>query len=180
MTIWMFYLREADAFRRGDARNGTNDYILYGLTNQKSLAKKFKETRNMKKFKEIKKDIDREEYELLASEERDSVLEERSLTTSDKLFRPKEVYLTMPFLESMAIDDDCNDSGLLRTIDTMIFSPLIFKDNIRKILMELGYYEYYEFLTQKDLPRYTRRHEYPTYIDELQYFVEVYGHLLKA
>lgn len=180
MTIWMFYLRQADAFKRGDSRNGSNDYILYGLTNQKSLARKFKETRNMKKFKEIKKDIDQEEYELLASEERGAILEERKLITSDGFSKTKEISITIPFLESMAIDDECNDSGLYQYLITSPFPPLIFKEKIREALRESGYYEAYEFMTDKEIPHSGVRHQYSMCIDELQYFVEVYGHLLKA
>lgn len=77
MKFWIFYHRNIDDF------DELGPYEIYAYTNNKDLAKNFKDTRNMNNFYLKKMDLDRKEYNDLYRNYMNQILEWFTGTTRD-------------------------------------------------------------------------------------------------
>lgn len=76
MKVYRFYFIEENT------SNGKNSYELYALTNNKKLAKRFKEERDMKKFYVKETKMSKEEYAEVANNALQHILKVAKLSTA--------------------------------------------------------------------------------------------------
>lgn len=132
MKVWLFYKDRDDGA------------ILYGVTNEKKMAKKFMKERNMKKFRIEIYDMDKEEYANFcnSNENRSSVLSEYKLATvkngnhTSSNFYFKKVI--MSYWEHQIIDDFSYTFNEPHEFIGMPI-PIIFKDKYIECLKKIEY-----------------------------------------
>lgn len=207
MKVWTFYARPSDVFlNTNDVTEMTSVYgedtdILYAMTRNKEDAKTFKRVRNMDIFREVVLDLTDSEWEILAHDNRDCYLEYKKVLTrqqpEDKSY-PEEctaVKILMTLAESIDIDDNTYVENIIFTNFAEYLSPVgILCIPLLKKLFKLHYWdminiaksEDYDIdismcpVTELDNQMIELRNEfnYTIEVDELEYFIDHYGHTL--
>lgn len=142
MKIWKFYKIDEDKPK------------LYAITGVKEYAKEFKEIRNMNIFKVEKEDVDKELYTKFINANRAAYLEHHLLWTqsSDKDNRMKGDYIEVLLTQSEKDFITEKVDLIMGEFDYMdwlhIYSLDMFKDNITKALINIGYLSVFMYNSQ--------------------------------
>ena len=152
-------------------------YVLYAITNQDELAKRFKKERNMKEFVYIcDKGMDKEEYAAIANSERGSVLDLYELNTVTKGAPVSEnaslVEVLMTYTEHQIISDyqlEIDDEELWLHC---MMNPFVLTRKYIDALNILQYIPYYKIMVGLE----TREEGEPKMKRELQLMLdEIYA-----
>lgn len=184
MQCYRFYKKPTNLEEMPERISLSDKYPLYALTANKKLAKQFKKERNMDMFIVQKSDIDKETYSVFANQNRSTVLEPCKLITCidkyKKTQRMEDVELVLTYAERQVVEE-----GQLFIFEEnwwrMYYanSPFIFKEEYVRALAKIDFIDFYKlynsdvYLDQYDdysVPNY--------YIDELAYFLSIYGDLM--
>lgn len=130
-------------------------YILYAITNNKEIAKRFKKDRNMEKFiYKTHSGITKEEYADMCNENRSSVLEYHKLRTVFDDYHTKsnskEVTVLMTNWEYQLVEDV--DTIMANDIWRNLPYPLIFNKKYLNALNTLEYINMYKIINIDILP----------------------------
>ena len=153
MTIYKFFKIPKDC--DNDTYDLESKYELYAITNNKEMAERFKEDRNMKKFIYKKdKHVTKEEYAEICNNNRGALLSYQPLTTT---FGPK----IHSNIQSYDVLMTYFEKQLINEPDTLLDNeqywaempyPLIFKSKYIKCLSRLEYITFYRLMTAEFLP----------------------------
>lgn len=174
MRIWKFYLNTEKAAKAlTKSKTIKEKYPLYAITNKKSIAKEFMDTRDMSLFvSSVTKDVDEEGWTRFANQNRLSLLEYRDLLTRNldideniKDLSIRELTTTIKLLvtygEYSEMEEimDTGGSYLPMTGDVTIDEPrfpdpIVFSKDILEILRQFGYPSQYKLFIGVNLPYY--------------------------
>ena len=207
MKVWMYYARPSEVFPvANDVRDVVDMYgddvcILYAFTNFKQDAKLFRGMRNMDIFKEVVVDLTEKEWDVLIGENRDSFLEHHMLRTrilpKDKSYPAelKRVSMLLTFMEYADINDNADIDTVIINGFSHTSSPIgVLKIPLLKELFKLCYWDILKIILESELEvsdelcRFTtldeqliemlHNYSHAMAIDELEYFIQNYGHTL--
>lgn len=188
MRCYRFYKKPTLSKEETPERVSLSDkYPLYGLTCKKKIAKRFMEERDMDKFIIRKSNVDRETYSELANRNRSAVLEEFDLLTCVNKYKQNQsmekVNLILTYGEIQTIDEPqlyILDESWWNTY--YMNSPFIFKEEYVKALQKIDFIDFYKlFSTDPNLYGVYDDYSVPNYyVDELSFFLAIYGELMKS
>lgn len=185
MHLWRFFKKpEINDEKEFDDLPISQKYPLYAITGDKKMAKRFQEERDMNKFIIRKSKVTREEFSEFALQNRQAVLSIQNLLTSnDNNERPGhmnvQVLLTQMEYQICAEPNiSITDEYWWNTVN--IADPLLFNDNIKESLNNLDYINLF-MLFNGNIDYYDEKdYEPPNWnIDQLAYFILIYGNLFK-
>lgn len=150
MKCYKFYKVPPENESDISKKNHISDrYVLYGITNNKELAKLFMKQRNMKRFILMKDHMEKEEYASFVNRNRSCLLQEYPLTTVINKYTKKEkiinINIVLSYDEELMIMEDplipCmyNDDNYWTSMATIITQPDIFKKKYQKALKFIDY-----------------------------------------
>ena len=139
MKIYLFYFKG----------NNLETPHLYAFTNNEEYYERFKESRNMGKFKIVKRNISKREFMEFASKAPSQQLTKTELKTKNKYFPTKadkvEIVCTWGEEKQIIVD---GDEGVYLICKDKIFNPSILSMKMKKDLYKLGFFTIYQYLYQ--------------------------------
>lgn len=193
MKLYKFYKNPSDDVLENARDLSIQDkYPLYAFTNDKKLAKKFMQTRNMKKFIKRVSDIDKNEYVEFANNNRGQMLETYaydrfvSYTSDPSERRMEKIQILTTWEEremtSVSADDGVND---LTEYVNYNFLPFIFQKKYLNALDTLEFIthwkylgvpeKYSEFITPDENEKYMDFSSPNISVDEFALYILLYG-----
>lgn len=88
--------------KHNDIVHVEDKYVLYAITNDKNIAKEFRNTRNMKRLYECSSKVSKEEYRIFANRNRSTVLDYYELITVVHKYEKKQKTVKVNILMTMA------------------------------------------------------------------------------
>jgi len=202
MHCYRFYRipteEETDYIEKHNKKVHVEDkYVLYAVTNDKKMAKEFRNTRDMKRFYECSSKVSKEEYRIFANRNRSTVLEYYELLTVihkyEKNQKTVKANVLMTMSEYQFVSDAIEDTGVLFgesdfcAPEMMVANPSFFNSKIRRMMDFLAYKQLY-YLYRSGI--YNDEIDYengddPDYdmplmtVDEMEVFVTRFSELLK-
>jgi hypothetical protein len=166
----------------GDARGSYPEPLLYAFTAKKSLAKSFKETRDMDNFIYKEVNIDEEEYNRFASKYPKKNLIMSSLSTRNDNGDITKISLPLTYSEEEFI--------LLRSDNVMyelskytIMESMILDDHILDALNDISYFDIMAFYNNMDRESFSsltmKLNSLDLTYDQLEIFLYFYGYMMK-
>lgn len=207
MKVWAYYAHPSKVFLENDdikfaaSQYGSDTKVLYAMTPVKKYAKEFKRVRNMDIFHETILDLTEEEWDIMLSNNRDCYLESKSITTrksvGDKSYPDEVAKVTMllTFMESVDIDDNADIESITINGCADSMSPVgVLCVPLLKALFKLHYWDSLRLalsadytvstdlcpwvdIDEKLLEIVDEMHR-SAEIDQLEYFIQNYGHTL--
>lgn len=103
--------------KHNDKVHVEDKYVLYAITNDKNIAKEFRNTRNMKRLYECSSKVSKEEYRIFANRNRSTVLDYYELITVvnkyDKKQKTVKVNILMTMAEYQFVMDAVEDTDII-------------------------------------------------------------------
>ena len=178
MKVWKFYIVEPDSKKK--------DIELYAITNDKHKAKAFKESRNMKIFKVIESEMDKDNYISFLNEEGygNELIDGRLITDGvdeyDR-YELKEVSFVMTRNEESVVDSTF-ESDLIISQDENFWKDTlpshVFNKEIQKALRILEYPVVRHLYVNKVLGEYDTYAAPSLMPNTLNLFIQTYGRTL--
>ena len=183
--------------KHNDKVHVEDKYVLYAITNDKNIAKEFRNTRNMKRLYECSSKVSKEEYRIFANRNRSTVLDYYELITVVNKYEKKQktvkVNVLMTMSEYQFVIDSVEDTGIIFGEADFcapymrVANPAFFNTKILRMMDYLAYKQlYYMYRSGQyideidydggddpdyDLPIMT--------IDEVEVFITQFSDLLK-
>lgn len=166
----------------GDMRGSYPEPLMYAFTQRKSLAKSFKETRNMDNFIYKEVEIDEERYNRFVINYPKKNLIMSSLSTKDENGETIKIGIPLTYSEEEFV--------LLRN-DTVIYELskyttsdiVMLNDGILEALSEINYFDVLSFYNNIDNESFNSVSMKLSYLDlsydQLEIFLYFYGYMLK-
>ena len=143
MKIYMFYFKDTNETR-------SLEPILYAYTNSKEYAERFREFRNMDKFKEVIRNISKYEYVDFSRSYSNQQLTKTQFITKNRDFGNKktkvEIVCTWEEEKNTILSGDDFIFSLFKDV---IFNPSLLSTDIQGMLYKMGFFTMYQYLYQR-------------------------------
>lgn len=170
---WFFYIKPE---YKDNVCIEVDDGLLYAYTDNKDLAKKFEETRDMSKFFKVKRKITRDELNYLADVYNKEYMMMKSFETKTENGDVITCDLVLTKMEFFAIDRAYIEMSISKIWTYTWINPFIFKEKIIDALDNLGYILGYNMIKGNDKKGDIYSIFKPDYISA---FIHHFGFLLK-
>lgn len=178
MKVWKFYTIPNNNIR--------NSPELYAITSNKEYADNFKSIRDMSRFKEVKSDMDKEEYVELINGVRDQYLDKFTINTSipnkKGIIKNEEISIILTTYEYLSVKEEYEN--ILCEFDGMnwyyIYDFNIFNNKMKDALYTLGYYYIFNiFNVHMEEPPDDGIYDNYKEFDQYELLLRLFGHTFK-